>query len=55
MTVRFGGLVSYHIGGGWGSETPNPVWDVPAYVIRGIDIPRVAVGDLNSVEFRFST
>lgn len=54
MTVRFGGLVSYHIGGGWGSETSNPVSDAPAYVIRGTDIPRVAVGDLNSVEFRFN-
>lgn len=53
MTVRFGGLVSYHIGGGWGTETPNPVSDAPAYVIRGTDIPRVAVGDLHSVPLRF--
>lgn len=53
MTVRFGGIVSHHIGGGWGTETPNPASDTPAYVIRGTDIPRVAVGDLSSVPLRF--
>ncbi|WP_139018911.1 restriction endonuclease subunit S [Actinomyces sp. oral taxon 175] len=53
MTVRFGGIVSHHIGGGWGTETPNPTSDTPAYVIRGTDIPRVAVGDLRSVPLRF--
>jgi len=51
MAVRFDGGVSYHIGGGWGTETLNPVSDAPAFVIRGTDIPRLAVGDLNLVEF----
>ena len=41
-------------GGGWGTETPNPVSDAPAFVIRGTDIPRLAVGDLNLGEFRFN-
>lgn len=53
MTVRFGDIVSYHIGGGWGTETPKSGSDAPAYVIRGTDIPRVAVGDLSSVPLRF--
>lgn len=51
MAVRFDGGVSYHIGG---TETPNPASDAPAFVIRGTDIPRLAVGDLNLVEFRFN-
>lgn len=37
-----------------GTETPNSASDAPAFVIRGTDIPRIAVGDLNLVEFRFN-
>lgn len=51
MTARFGGLVSCHIGGG-GTETQNAVSDAPVYVIRGTDMPGVAVGDLSLVELR---
>ena len=53
MAVRFDGGVSYHIGGA-GTETPNPLSDAPAFVIHGTDIPRLAVGDLNVVEFHFN-
>lgn len=54
MAVRFDGGVSYHIGGGAGTETPNPLSDAPAFVIHDTDIPRLAVGDLNLVEFHFN-
>lgn len=40
--------------GGAGTETPNPLSDAPAFVIYGTDIPRLAVGDLNLVEFHFN-
>ncbi|QRY53799.1 restriction endonuclease subunit S [Mycolicibacterium septicum] len=46
-------IVNYHIGGGWGTEKDEPDSEVPGYVIRGTDIPRVAHLDVSTVPFRF--
>lgn len=51
--VPLGELVEFHIGGGWGEEGPDSIHSEPAYVIRGTDIPAVALGDSSKVPFRF--
>ncbi|OZC67247.1 hypothetical protein CH251_21565 [Rhodococcus sp. 06-462-5] len=53
MTPAFKDLVAYDIGGGWGSDVCQSEYESIGYVIRGTDIPRVAVGDVNTVPLRF--
>lgn len=53
MSTPFHELVSYNIGGGWGTDVVKPGSSSIGYVIRGTDIPRVAVGDVSTVPRRF--
>jgi type I restriction enzyme S subunit len=53
MSTVFHELVAYDIGGGWGTDKPQPESESIGYVIRGTDIPRVAVGDVSTVPLRF--
>lgn len=53
MTTAFGDLVAYDIGGGWGTDEAEPDSTSIGYVIRGTDIPRVALGDVSTVPLRF--
>ena len=48
-----GMLVAHSIGGGWGQETESEEFAVPAYVIRGTDIPDVRQGSLGRSPCRF--
>ena len=50
-----GTLVEHHIGGGWGQEEAIEDFSVPAYVIRGTDIPDVRGGSLGRAPLRFHT
>ena len=51
--VYFGDIVEYNIGGGWGKESPEDGHNSAAYVIRGTDIPRMAVGDITTIPLRY--
>jgi type I restriction enzyme S subunit len=50
-----GALISHHIGGGWGKEDATAQYSVPAYVIRGTDIPDVRAGNLGRSPLRCHT
>lgn len=50
-----GTLLEHHIGGGWGQEEASEEFSVPAYVIRGTDIPDVRGGSLGRAPLRFHT
>ena len=50
-----GKIIEFHIGGGWGKEEEDEKHNVPAFVIRGTDIPHVRHGKINSCPFRFHT
>lgn len=45
--------LSHNIGGGWGEETATGEFCVPAYVIRGTDIPAINQGSLGKAPLRF--
>jgi len=51
--VAVGDLIEFHIGGGWGEESLDSTHSEPGYVIRGTDIPSVALGDSSRVPFRY--
>lgn len=53
--VPLGLLVRHHIGGGWGQEAATEEFSVPAYVIRGTDIPDVRLSSLGRSPLRFHT
>lgn len=53
MKTAFHELVEFSIGGGWGTDAAQPDSTSLGYVIRGTDIPRVAVGDVSTVPLRF--
>lgn len=53
MTLAFKDLVAFDIGGGWGYDVCQFEHESIGYVIRGTDIPRVAVGDVSTVPLRF--
>lgn len=53
MKSTFSELVEYNIGGGWGTEEVDSDSSSVGYVIRGTDIPRVAIGDVSTVPLRF--
>jgi type I restriction enzyme S subunit len=44
-----------HIGGGWGEDTLLSDHTEPGFVIRGTDLPKVALGQIEGVPFRFHT
>jgi type I restriction enzyme S subunit len=48
-------LTVHAIGGGWGQEVPDDQHTECVAIIRGTDIPRVAVGDFSSVPRRYET
>jgi len=52
-TLRFGELVDYNIGGGWGTESADAGSADAAYVIRGTDIPRALIGDISTIPLRY--
>lgn len=47
-------LISFSIGGGWGTEEPNES-SSEVRVIRGTDLPKVTSGDLTTVPTRYET
>lgn len=46
-------VLQKYIGGGWGADEKNDIFDAPAYVIRGADIPRAKTGDFSECPLRF--
>lgn len=48
-------ILEYHIGGGWGKEQEESNFKVPAYVIRGTDIPNVRMGNVVNCPLRYHT
>lgn len=46
-------VVDYYIGGGWGQEAESAEYGVPAYVIRGTDIPNINDGNVTTCPFRY--
>jgi len=46
-------VLQKYIGGGWGAEDKNDIYDTPAYVMRGTDIPRAKTGDFSECPLRF--
>jgi len=53
MSVAIGELIAHEIGGGWGQRAPSDDEYESAAVIRGTDLPRVALGDTGTVPRRF--
>lgn len=52
--VKLRDCIQHYIGGGWGDEEPNGKNDeLPAYVIRGTDIPDFRIGKLNFDVLRY--
>ena len=50
-----GELLDFDIGGGWGKEKPQEKYLIPAYVIRGTDIPDSKFGYFNKDNYRYHT
>ena len=48
-----GKVIDYHIGGGWGNDKADNQFSVSGYVIRGTDIPKIRVGQINPEVYRF--
>ena len=48
-------VIESYTGGGWGKEEPGENHSGPAYVIRGTDIPKAAVGDVSTCPLRHHT
>jgi type I restriction enzyme, S subunit len=46
-------LLCYHIGGGWGEEKQIGEFVLPAYVIRGTDIPEARMAYIDNCPLRF--
>ena len=51
----FGTLLADVIGGDWGKETPDVNHTQPVSVIRGTDLPALALGGTGSVPLRYTT
>jgi type I restriction enzyme S subunit len=51
----FGELLTHHIGGGWGMESPQGTHENAAYVIRGTDIPRAKDLFTDRIPLRYHT
>jgi type I restriction enzyme S subunit len=52
---KLGEIISAHIGGGWGKETPDQEHTEPAWVIRGTDIPEARYSQIAGVPHRVHT
>ncbi|MEE9443217.1 MAG: restriction endonuclease subunit S [candidate division Zixibacteria bacterium] len=50
-----GSLIAEHIGGGWGKDVADERHTVPAWVIRGTDIPDARFCNCSKVPFRYHT
>lgn len=50
-----GELLEHYVGGGWGKETAEEKHTLPAYVIRGTDVPEARHGDTKNVPLRYHT
>ena len=50
----FGSLLSYTIGGDWGTEAPDTVNDTRVAIIRGTDIPDLDQAELSRVPIRYT-
>jgi type I restriction enzyme S subunit len=48
-------VLAYHVGGGWGAESPTDEYVQVARVVRGTDIPRVRVLDVATCPTRYHT
>ena len=46
-------VIDYYIGGGWGKELEEEIYDKSGFVIRGTDFPHIEKGEFNSVPLRF--
>jgi type I restriction enzyme S subunit len=46
-------VLTYHIGGGWGQGEQSASYPIPAYVIRGTDIPAVRQTSMGEAPLRF--
>lgn len=53
--VPLGDVVAFNIGGGWGQEQPKEKYQLPAYVIRGTDIPDARYIQVSKCPLRFHT
>lgn len=53
--LPLGLFVEHHIGGGWGQAESSDEFTVPAYVIRGTDIPDVRVSCIGRAPLRYHT
>lgn len=53
--TNIGSLISHTIGGGWGEESQSEKFSMPAYVIRGTDIPNARRGSIESCPLRYHT
>jgi type I restriction enzyme S subunit len=52
---KLAGLMTDHIGGGWGKEAPDDDHTEPAWVIRGTDIPSARISQVTGVPHRYHT
>ncbi len=50
---KLGDLLLHHIGGGWGAEELISDFCIPAFVIRGTDIPTVQQGSIGKSPLRY--
>ncbi|MBT4135031.1 hypothetical protein HOE39_01675 [Candidatus Woesearchaeota archaeon] len=48
-------LIADYMNGGWGKEVEEGSYTVPAYVIRGTDMPDISSGSFNKLPLRFHT
>ena len=46
-------MLTFDINGGWGKEEQSEQFSVPAYVIRGTDIPDGRYGQFDKVPFHY--
>lgn len=55
MVKKIEDILEYYIGGGWGKGSEETKHIIPAYVIRGTDIPNVRRGNIVSCPLRYHT
>lgn len=48
-------LIANYMNGGWGKETEEGNYTIPAYVIRGTDMPDISSGSLDNLPLRYHT
>lgn len=48
-------LIENYINGGWGKEVQEGNYNIPAYVIRGTDMPDISSGSFDKLPLRFHT